>query len=64
MELYKWLNVALNSLLLLSLVQRLTSCLGLTMERILFTESPSDRPSKSMNDSEHLQRQGKKSLTG
>lgn len=32
----------------------LTNCLGLTMERILFTDSPSERPSKSMKANEHL----------
>ena len=33
----------------------LTNCLGLTIERILLMESPSDRPSKSINDNEQLQ---------
>ena len=35
-------------------ISELTNCLGFTMERILLMESPSDRPSKSINDKEHL----------
>lgn len=35
-----------------------TSCLGFTMERILLMDSPSDRPSKSMKEREHLKREG------
>ena len=33
----------------------LTNCRGFTIERILLIESPSDRPSKSINDNEQLQ---------